>query len=137
MIKDAHENLLKEANYFLNILKIKHSDDVIDRYIKAHKYVFRSPEIEILHVDLKTIIQKKLDLEAIEFALRFSNKDNLLTKKIHMLIYILESKQKYNDLFLNYEKNFLKGFSLLIFYTLRSIYLLSKGKYLIWRYDLV
>lgn len=131
------EELSKEAEYFLKFFKKEDGKDIVNLYIDSHNFLFQENEIEIQRINIEAIIKYKLDVEAIEFACRVKNKDNLLTKKIHIMIYILESQKQNNHMFLNYENGFLKGFSLLAFFTIRSIYSLVKGKYLIWRYKLV
>ena len=76
------------------------------------------------------LLQKNIDLEAVEYALRKSDKP-YLTWKIHMLLFFAETTKGYYDNFYNQKNDTIKAFISLSFYFFRSIVKLIKGKFLI------
>lgn len=131
-------DLVDEANFFNHqVFSGKLTPEIISQYVKAHEFVLKSPAVTIKKIDLSLIIDKSLDLEAIEYALRLKFRDNLITKKIHILSYLLEANRDYNSLYFNEKAGFLKGFIILGYHVVRSCYLFIKGSYLINRYNLV
>ncbi|MDZ4726973.1 MAG: hypothetical protein SH817_12505 [Leptospira sp.] len=132
------ENLSKEANFLLKeLFSIEDNESLANLYVQAHEFILKNPGIEIKDVDIQKIIQKKINPEAVEFAMRIKFRDNLLTKKIQILTYIIESRKEYNGLFNNFNNRFFFGFALLIFMTMRSIFLYFTGRYLISRHHLI
>jgi hypothetical protein len=90
-----------------------------------------------LRVDINKIIHKKLDVEAIEFFLRLRNRNNILTQKMHALIYLIEVKKDFYEDFYLEKDSFFKGFSNLASFAMRSIYKLVKEFLLVRIYGLV
>ncbi|GBF48836.1 hypothetical protein LPTSP4_03360 [Leptospira ryugenii] len=135
---DKSDILFGEAEYFLHsCFQIQDDRAICELYVKAHDFVFVSSEIDIKNIDILAIVDKKLHVEAIEYYLRRHIPNNLLSKKLHILIYLLESQACYQRFFNNHKQAFLFGFLSLSLYTVRSIFLLIWGKYLVQRHHLV
>ena len=88
-------------------------------------------------VRIDLILQRSLDVEAIEFALRRRNPQNLLTKKLLILCYLAESRGAYFTTFVNEQYRPVRSFIKLSFATFRSVYKLVKGQCLIRMYGIV
>jgi hypothetical protein len=78
-------------------------------------------------VNIHKIIEKKLDVEAIEFFLRLKNRNNLLTQKLHALTYLVEVRKDFYEDFYLEKDSFFRGFLSLVYFTLRSIFKFIKG----------
>jgi nucleoside-diphosphate-sugar epimerase len=124
-----------EARYFYQTLFGKLPNRLlIDRYIAAHQFCcfVQDPKQEI---NLLEICKNKLDAESIEYATR--SRKTLLTKKLTLLSYLAEIEATNYSTFVNTKQNFIGGFILLGLAVLRAPWKLIKGKYLVWRYNLV
>ncbi len=88
-------------------------------------------------VSMQLIVRQSMDVEAIEFALRRRMPENILTKKLLILLYLTESRSDYFSVFVNEQNHSLRAFAELFFHTFRSFYKLLKGRWLIWMYDVV
>ena len=110
--------------------------DILKAFVSANQILLQDPS-NVIPVKIDTIIERSLDVEAIEFALRRRNPQNLLTKKLLILCYLAESRSAYFTTFVNQEHQPVKGFIKLSIATLRSVYKLLKGHFLIRIYDVV
>lgn len=113
------------------------SPDIVSNYLDAQSYVFCSPLSSEQENLIIKIVTNKLDIEAIEYFLRLKKNNNILTKKLHILSYLIESNRDYNALFINDKNKFVTGFMVLVYYSFRSCFLLLKGFYQCKRYQLV
>ncbi len=95
----------------------------------------RMPPFKGPQANVATIIKRELDVEAIEYALRSTESE--LTKRIHILLYLVEGQQNCFNVFVNSKRSRLRAFWQLGMSVLRAPLKLLKGKYLIWRYGLV
>ena len=132
-------NLKLEYSYIVKSIfhENLYDEKVESLYIESHKYLLNNFIINVLNVKLDIIIEKKLNFEAIEFFLRLKNKNNILTIKTNIILYIMESQKQYVDLFVNNQNKFLLTFLQLSIATLKSIFLAFQGYYLVRRYKLV
>ena len=78
-----------------------------------------------------------LDLEAIELVFRHRRRDNVLTKKIQILFYLLEVRSAYYERFINREPRFPSALWTLARSAAGTVFKFLKGKYLVWKYELV
>ena len=107
-----------------------------DRYCQS--LAFYLPQLSsVPRISMDTIIKHRLDIEAIEYYLRFKKPKNALTLRFKVISYIIESQGKHSHLFYLRKNSFFTAVSCLSFYTLRASWLLLKGAYLVWRYHLV
>lgn len=129
--------LADEALYFHNSLFSQPLDPaVIERYIAANRLCIL--ELDECHAAIiDKIVTARLDLEAIEMVFRLRQPDNFLTKKMQILFYLLEVRSAYYHRFINNEANFSLALRSLVSTALAGALKLLKGRYLIWKYDLV
>lgn len=129
-----HKILKNEGEFFYKkIFRRPALPEIIKEYVRANKHLLEEEE----RTSLKKLTSKRADIEAIEIAWRFKHEYNLLTKKIHILLYVSEAVPQNYELFIN-EKNrkFISFFSI-SFNFFRSVYKFLKGKILLKRYRLV
>lgn len=131
--------LKKEVDYFIRFFFKKETDEMtIDRYIHANKEVFSNNKItEHQSILLESLIENNVDIEAIEFAWRLKDRENVLSKKIQIVFYLLEVKSEFFILMINERKSILKASIILSFSICHSIYKLLKGLILLRRYHVV
>ncbi|HKY41674.1 MAG TPA: hypothetical protein VJM50_01160 [Pyrinomonadaceae bacterium] len=110
--------------------------DICEAFVSANKTLLKDTG-KATPVKIDLIVERALDVEAIEFALRRRNPQNLLTKKLLILCYLAESRSAYFNTFVNEEHQPVKAFIKLSFATLRSAYKLLKGNFLIRIYGVV
>lgn len=108
--------------------------EIAERYASANVHCLGHLAHEQSRVD--RIIEGKLDVEAVECAMRHLRPDNLLTRKLHVLLYLVEVRRSYYHLFFNETSARLKGNIRICVHILRSVYKAVKGRLLIWRYGL-
>jgi len=105
---------------------------VVTRYQDANLKLLPEPE-----ADFRRAITAKTDIEALELAWRFRSPRNLLTQKVHVLVYLVEATPEHYNHFFNDRKRFFYSFILLALHGVRSVYKLFKGILLLKRYRLV
>jgi len=88
-----------------------------------------------LKCDLAALAERKVDLEAIELALRKNNPMNFLTQRFRVLCYLVEARPDYFHRFVNQRPRFIAGVLTLGLMTLRSACKAVKGRLLVKRYD--
>ena len=139
-IIDENELLINEVNYIYKSLFRKDPTKtlpkiVIDQYILANKKLLLKSNSD-RSVDINLIMSKGLDIEAIEMVTRRSTSSDL-SKKFHILFFLLEVRADYYECFTNEKGTFFKAFILMGFYTLRSVFKFLIGHYLIRRYNVI
>ena len=107
-------------------------EPVLQKYVVAHNFYLRSPEKSEL-IWMSKVIRLGFDLEALEIALRFSNRDHLLVRKTKILIYITETFDAYRPLLINERPQRLRAMIALTFHGPRTASKFLKGKFLLWR----
>ena len=112
------------------------SEEIQAAYVLANKTLL--PNLtNASAVKMELILRRSMDVEAIEFALRRQVRENTLTKKFLILLYLTESRSDYFTIFVNERNQSLRAFVELSYYSVRSLYKLLKGRCLIWIYDVV
>jgi hypothetical protein len=123
------EKLKKEAVFlFGSLFSCKSPDTLTQRYIDYHQ---RNKHQE-KQIDIEYIINKSLDVEAMELALR--SKNSILTKKLLIIIRLAEVEPILFTLMVNQKNCFLIAFSSLFYFLIRSIYKKIKGQIILWRH---
>jgi len=123
--------LEREVVYFYKIIFGGFPPQVIIKeYIKANNLLLSEEE----RLKLKEIILEKADIEAIEIASRLKFTNNLLTRKIHILMYLAETIPQNFETFINVKNRRIFAFINLSYNFVRSIYKFVKGKFLLKRY---
>jgi hypothetical protein len=82
--------------------------------------------------DLGRLIERGIDLEALELALRRRARVNGLTQRFHALCYLVEVRPEYYARFVNEPPHFTTGVLVLAWHVIRSAYKLVKGRCLMW-----
>ncbi len=135
--KFGTEELCREAEFFhKKIFRRPIPKEMRDEYVSANRILLQDAG-NLANVRIELILQRSMDVEAIEFALRQQTPQNLLTKKLLILCYLAESRRDYFATFVNEQDRPFKAFFELSLYTCRSLYKLLKGRCLIWMYDVV
>jgi len=130
--------LQRECSYlYRSLFGASASDALLKEYQRAH--LVRPHLAKAGKVNLPRIIERELDVEAIEFALRRRRSPDLtlLSEKFELLSYLAEFEPKAADLFVRGRPAWLRGFLSLAWVTVRSVYKLLLGTALIRRHSLV
>jgi len=83
------------------------------------------------------VVARKLDAEAVEFALRRRGKGRELARKMQILCYLVEVRPEYLERFVNSETSRRRAWAAVGGATLLSAWTLLKGEYLIRRHGLL
>jgi hypothetical protein len=86
---------------------------------------------------LSRLVARRLDAEAVEFALRRRGTGADLTRRMRILCYLVEVRADYLAQFVNLESSRRRAWAALVSATVRSGWKLLKGEYLIRRHGLV
>ena len=134
--QSSNEELCREVEYFHErIFGRPVPEDIRAAFVSANKMLLKDGELVPVRVEL--ILQRSMDVEAIEYALRRSTPANILTKKLLILCYLTEARSSYFTTFVNEQHRPIRAILSLSFATCRSVYKLVKGRCLIWIYDVV
>ena len=134
-VSNDQNKLIEEVEYIFSCLfPDKMINDKIKKEYVDFSFCFRPLRSEI---NMDKIIIGRLDIESIEFYLILKKRNNLLTQKIHGLIYLLEINVDFYGDFYSDKNSFFEGFLKLIYYTVRSCYKLVKGFLLVRIYGLI
>jgi hypothetical protein len=91
----------REATYLHTCLFHRLPDVLtIARYDAAHRELF--PD-DAPTPTIARIVERHLDAEAIEFALRRRGRGRELTRKLQVLSYLVEARSRYLDQFVNFK----------------------------------
>ncbi len=74
--------------------------EVIARYVEAHSIYLAEADERGRRV-MQTVLERGLDLEAVELALRARRYDRSVTTKIQVLFYLVEVRSRYYGCFVN------------------------------------
>ena len=107
-------------------------EPVLQKYIEAHDYYLTSADESELNWMAK-VVRLGLDVEALEIALRLSNKCHLLVRKVKILVHITEAFDAYRPRFVNETPRRVRAIFTLTFHGLRTLWKFLKGKFLLWR----
>lgn len=105
-------------------------DDLVRRYQKANAVVFsqtRDSEYRNQNHRLTAALRGKRDLEALEYAWRFLDRENILTRKFHVFMFLIETDPKFYPCFVNHKKKRVAAYFILSWLSIRSAWKLFKG----------
>jgi hypothetical protein len=105
---------------------------VVARYEAAHRElgIAASPAVQ-------KVVARRLDAEAVEYALRRRAPGAALTRKMQVLCYLVEVHPGYLSEFVNQKSSRVGAWAALLRATLRSGWKRLKGEYLVRRHGLV
>jgi hypothetical protein len=128
-------SLTDEGRYFHTCLFGRPPDDMtIRRYEAAHRELFASASEPPW---IGRIVERRLDAEAIEFALRRRGLGSELTRKFQILCYLAESRAVYLPQFVNFHPSRSRAWSALSAVTFGAAWKLCKGEFAIRRHGLL
>ncbi len=129
-----HSSLLeKEAKYFYQkIFPGQAPQQIIEKYVAANQQLLPGSTGQDA---IAQLVNKKADIEAIEIAWRFHARNNILTKKIHILVYLVETTPEHFHNFVEIRKRRILSYFVMGYHLIRSIYKLIKGKILLKSYQ--
>jgi SAM-dependent methyltransferase len=129
------QSLAEEARHLHACLFYRRPDTLtVERYESAHHHLFPSAPSSPA---ITRIVERRLDAEAIEFALRRRGGDCQLTSKLQVVSYLAESRAPYLNQFVNLETSRPRAWATLIAATLTAVWKRWKGEYLIRRHGLL
>lgn len=102
--------------------------------VRRYRELHRSCAIEgneALPVDVGRLLDRGLDLEALELALRARERDNTLTRKLQALCTLAEVRGAYFGRFVQRRDARLAPFAALLWLGVRSLYKRAKGHWLL------
>jgi hypothetical protein len=132
---DQSRALSQEASHFHACLFHRPADAAtIERYAAAHRHWFADESASRL---VTRIVERRLDAEAIEFALRRRGTGRELTRKLQIVCYLVEVRAAYLTQFINLETSRSKAWAALVRATCGALWKLSKGEYMVRRHGLL
>ena len=129
--KDEFEFLLKK------IFKVPFNKEQHEQLLIYYALALKKMTNSDFERKIGLIVKKNYDVEALEFYLRIKDRSNDLTKRLNVFLYLIETDKSFYEEFVNPKSNFLRGFVILAYFTLRSIYLFFKGKFIHGKLELV
>jgi hypothetical protein len=128
-------SLAEEAFYLHeSLFRLPMDAAVAQRYEAAHGKLF--PD-EKTSPAVARVVSRRLDVEAVEFALRRRRSGAELTRKIQILCYLVEVRQRYQSHFIATNRGLVRGTMSLLGAALHSACKFCKGEYLIRRHGLL
>jgi hypothetical protein len=94
-------------------------------------------EVNLSGQVVSTVVTRRLDPEAVEFALRRRGLGRELARRMQILCYLVEVRPDYLSEFVNLNSSRSRAWAALLAATLRSGWKLLKGEYLVRRHGLV
>ena len=122
-----------EADRLHRVLFGRPAPDAVRRQYAS--IIGRAPLAARPRCNLAELIDRGVDLEALELALRRRSTLNSLTQRFQTLCYLVEVRPEYFGRFVNERRAWASGTLLLAFETLRSLYKLIKGRILLRIHD--
>lgn len=109
---------------------------LVERYILACRTCFADVEETDARL-METLVESRLDPEAVELALRLSKGRGLLTAKLQAYFYLVEVLPEYYAYFVNTKPGFGRGAAEIFWAGLKSAHKLVKGRLLAAKYGLL
>ena len=132
---DSDHSLAGEARHLHACLFHRPADDaVVARYQAAHRALFPDEDPSPL---LVKVTARRLDAEAIEFALRRRGRGRELTRKLQIVSYLQEARAEYLAEFVNFKSSRLRAWVSLAAATLGAAWKRCKGEHSIRRHGLL
>jgi hypothetical protein len=128
--------LAEEVRYLYDSLFSKSEpldEKIVDRYEAAHRMLFPDE----LRTIVTRVVARRLDVEAVEFALRRRRLCPELTRKIQILCYLLEVRANYHNDFIATRRERVRAILVLLGRLPFSGWKLLKGECLIRLYGLL
>lgn len=85
---------------------------------------------------VRKVVARRLDVEAVEYALRNRSPGHALSKRLMILMYLVEARPTALGEFVNLRPGRWRGVLVIVVVLLRSAFKLAKGRWLLWRHGL-
>jgi hypothetical protein len=129
-------DLVHEGGYlFRHLFGIAADAKLLTRYRDANLLLKVSVEDGVTG-SLMVMIERDLDVAAIEYILRLQNRGNPVSCKVAIATYLAEGDPRYNRIFQTRSSGIGKGIFMMLKIAFSIVTSLAKGKYLVWRYRL-
>jgi hypothetical protein len=136
-MNDDRSALEREATYFHALFFSRQIPDVVvRRYVAANVLCFPAPDTRDCKM-VETIVAHRLDAEAIELAMRLRHGNDVLTRKIQILFFLVEVRSAYYGYFVNQTPGLWRAVIRLLASSVQTAWKGAKGCYLVWRYGFV
>lgn len=130
---EREHELREEARYLhAALFNSAPSEDIVEEYVRAHRFYCTQDPTSI---DLRAIVARKLDVEALELVLR--KRHPALTRKFRILLYLAEVKPGYYPRLVNLADHPLRAWTALFFAGFRTMYKTLKGHVILRRHPVV
>jgi enoyl-CoA hydratase/carnithine racemase len=109
-------------------------EPLVWRYVAANQALFTSEVLsgqEALRRSLRRAVVEQLDVEALELALRWRGRANLVSQKVHVLSYLIESEPALAHLYLSERRRQGQAYVVLGLYVLRTAWKYARGRRLL------
>jgi hypothetical protein len=127
--------LAEEARYLHDSLFRAPMDaSVVKRYEAAHGELFPN---ETTSRAVARLVSRRLDVEAVEFAMRRRGCGAQLTRKIQILCYLVEVRAAYQSHFIATKREHVKATIWLLAALVRTVWKRGKGEYLVRRHGML
>jgi hypothetical protein len=134
-MSDLESRMAPEAQHLHRCIFGRPLDPILERrYEAANRHVFGCDLDSAL---VACIVERGLDAEAIEFALRRRKAGRELTTKLQILCYLAEARSEYQAEFINDGTSWFRAIAMCVAATTNAFWKLVKGEYLIRRHDLL
>lgn len=122
------EDLLRsEAIYFSAALFGQAASPALqDAYVRAHREVFGGTD-PCRELDSARIVRLAIDVEALEIFFRFTRGKNILTQKLHILLYLSEFDSALYPQFINERSQRVRAWARLALVPFRSFWKFCLG----------
>lgn len=134
-MSDRIPTLVEEVHYLHGYLfRVPLDADVVRRYEAAHRTLFPDEETSL---PVHRVITRRLDVEAVEFALRRRRSGAQLTRKIQILCYLVEVRAAYQPHFVTTKPERARAAFSLLAAVAGTVWKFCKGEYLVRRHGLL
>lgn len=130
---ETDTRLEREARALYRVILKRDPDRrLVDRYVRANHSLCGDEEIP----RFSELVDRGVDLEAMEFAWRLKDARNPLTRKVHIMIYLAEAIPVNFPAFFNSRRRRFGALFILFRHFLRSVYKGVKGLVLLKRWKI-
>jgi len=134
-ITDSDKRLASEARYLhWCLFRLSPDELTVERYRAVHKKLFAHEQPSLA---VSRVVDRRLDAEAVEFALRRRRAGTELTRKLAILCYLAEVRREYLGLFINRRNSRIRAWTDIAGAMASSLWKLVKGEYAIRRHGLL
>lgn len=140
MEKEDNECALSREAVYLGrqVFGVDLPSSVVGAYMRANRQLLagESARDAALNRALERAVREGRDVEALELVLRLRRRDNLITRKLHALSYLIETEPRFLPLYLNERRVRVRAWAALAGHGLRAAGKYVRGRWLLARLGL-